>query len=74
MSNTRMKTLPFRAAAEPKAVEAMLSFDGIASMLNCSRRTVEKMRLERKLPAPDWRRGRLLRWWPSTIRRWIDEK
>jgi predicted DNA-binding transcriptional regulator AlpA len=59
--------------ATPPATETenALTLDGIAEMLACSRRQVERWKSAGKLPKPDFTVGRLPRWWPSTIRRWL---
>jgi hypothetical protein len=53
------------------AIEPLLSIDDLATILNCSRRLVERMRSAGKVPKPDMHVGRCPRWMPATIRRWI---
>ena len=86
-STTRSDTLPepppdmARAAGPPTAVagrladagiERLLTLNDLAVALSCSRRALERLRSAGKLPPPDARIGRLVRWKPMTIRRWID--
>jgi hypothetical protein len=52
----------------------LLSQDDLARVLNASRRTVERMRAGGKLPRPDLYVGKMPRWRPETVRRWIDEQ
>jgi hypothetical protein len=56
----------------PFGLEPMLSIEDLAALLNCSRRLVERMRSAGKVPKPDLRIGKMPRWKPETIRRWID--
>lgn len=65
-SETRSETLG--DGTDGRAVD----IDGVASMLACSRRQVERWKSAGRLPKPDFRVGRLPRWWPRTIREWID--
>jgi excisionase family DNA binding protein len=53
-------------------IEPLLSVDDLARTLNASRRTIERMRSAGKLPRPDLHLGKLPRWKPETIRRWIE--
>jgi len=43
-------------------------------ILGCSIETVGRMRVAGKLPRPDLVIGRMPRWRPATVRRWIDEQ
>ncbi|MEW4568504.1 helix-turn-helix domain-containing protein [Tautonia sp. JC769] len=52
-------------------VEPLLSIDDLGRLLNCGRRTIERMLSAGKLPKPDLRIGRMPRWQPTTIRHWI---
>jgi len=65
-----------RKATHPKTdvtpIESLVSIDGLASVLNASRRTTERLRAAGKLPKPDLHVGKLPRWKPETIRRWIE--
>jgi predicted DNA-binding transcriptional regulator AlpA len=54
--------------------ERMISMDALADMLDVSRRTVERMRSAGKIPNPDVHAGKMPRWKPETIRRWIDKQ
>ena len=54
-------------------IEPMLSIDDLAAILSCSRRLVERMRSAGRLPKPDIKIGKMPRWKPETIRRWIAE-
>jgi hypothetical protein len=54
------------------AIEQLLSIDDLATILNCSRRFVERLRSAAKIPRPDMHVGRCPRWKPETIRRWIE--
>ena len=53
------------------AIEQMLTRDDIADILQCNPRTIDRLRSSGKLPKPDFRSGRLLRWRHETIERWI---
>ncbi len=55
-------------------LEPMLSLDGLATLMNASRRTMERLRTAGKLPKPDLAIGKMPRWSPETIRRWIAEQ
>jgi len=53
-------------------MEPLLSIDDLAAILNCSRRLVERMRSAGKVPPPDLNVGRMPRWKPETVRRWVE--
>jgi hypothetical protein len=59
-------------AAQRLGIEPLLSLDDVRLVLGCSRRQVESMKSSGKLPPPDLYIGRLPRWKPETLRRWID--
>lgn len=52
-------------------LETMLEINDLAGLLNVSRRTVERLRVAGKLPKPDMHVGRMPRWSPESIRRWV---
>jgi predicted DNA-binding transcriptional regulator AlpA len=54
--------------------ERMISINALANFLDVNRRTVERMRSAGKLPKPDVHAGKMPRWKPETIRRWIDKQ
>jgi predicted DNA-binding transcriptional regulator AlpA len=54
------------------ALEPMLDYAGLAGFLNLGLRTVKRWVAEGTLPAPDLRRGRVVRWYPGTIRLWVE--
>lgn len=56
------------------AIEPMLSIAQFAEALLVSRRTLERMLSAGKVPRPDLRAGRMPRWKPETVRRWIDSQ
>jgi hypothetical protein len=56
------------------AIEPLVTLDGWRVILNCCRRKVESMKAGGKLPEPDIYIGRLPRWRPETVRRWIDDQ
>jgi predicted DNA-binding transcriptional regulator AlpA len=56
----------------PAGIEPMLGIDDLAALLSCSRRLVERMRSAGKVPKPDIKIGKMPRWKPETIRRWIE--
>jgi excisionase family DNA binding protein len=65
------------AATIPAAtteLEPLLSTDGIAHLLGCGRRTVERLRAAGTLPKPCLRVGSLPRWRPAVIREWIERQ
>jgi predicted DNA-binding transcriptional regulator AlpA len=53
-------------------IEPLLSIDDLAAILSCSRRLIERMRSAGRLPKPDIKIGKMPRWRPETIRRWIE--
>src|SRR5262245_6296558 len=57
----------------PPGIEPMLGIDDLATLLSCSRRLVERMRSAGKVPKPDIKIGKMPRWKPETIRRWIED-
>lgn len=54
------------------AIEPLLTLDGVARILSVSRSSIERMKSAGNLPRPDLRIGRMPRWRPATINRWID--
>lgn len=52
--------------------ERLWSIEDVAFYLGVCRRKVETMKSSGTLPRPDLHIGRLPRWKPETIRRWID--
>jgi len=59
--------------ASPKLpIEPLVTIDGWTQILNVSRRSFERMRSAGLIPPPDVRVGRLPRWRPETVRRWIE--
>jgi predicted DNA-binding transcriptional regulator AlpA len=56
------------------AIEPLLSLDDLTVILNVSRRAVERLKSAGKLPRPDLTIGRMPRWRPESIRRWIAEQ
>jgi hypothetical protein len=54
------------------ALTPLLSQEDLTRVLNASRRTVERMRSAGRLPRPDLHLGRVPRWKPETIQRWIE--
>jgi predicted DNA-binding transcriptional regulator AlpA len=54
------------------AIEPLLSIRDLSALLSCSRRSVEGMRSAGRLPRPDLSIGKMPRWRPETIRRWIE--
>lgn len=56
------------------AIEPLLTLADVADALAVSRRVVERLKASGKLPPPDVRIGKLPRWKPATIRRWIDQQ
>jgi predicted DNA-binding transcriptional regulator AlpA len=61
-----------REPASGPPIEPLLSLDGLARALTISRRTAERLLSAGRLPRPDLRLGRMPRWRPETIRRWIE--
>ena len=58
--------------ASPSALDPLLSIDDLARVLNCGRRSVERMLSSGQLPRPDLRLGRMPRWRAVTVQDWID--
>ena len=58
--------------APPPALDPLLSIDDLARVLNCGRRSVERLLSAGRLPRPDVRLGRMPRWRTVTIREWIN--
>jgi len=54
------------------AIEPLMSISDLAEVLKCSRRGVERLRASGRVPKPDLVVGRMPRWRPGTIRKWID--
>jgi hypothetical protein len=55
------------------SIEPMLTLDGLARVLSCDRRTIERMRAAGKLPRADLIIGRRSpRWRPETVRGWLE--
>jgi predicted DNA-binding transcriptional regulator AlpA len=55
------------------ALAPLLGIKDLAAILNCSRRVIERLRSAGKLPPPDLKIGRMPRWQPETVRRWIEQ-
>ncbi len=55
-------------------LDPMLCLDDIATLLLVSRRAIERLKAAGKLPKPDLTIGRMPRWKPETIRRWIAQQ
>lgn len=49
----------------------MLGPGEIASLMSISRRSFDRLRSQWEMPPPDFERGKLIRWWPETIYRWL---
>lgn len=62
-----------RYEAHESPLEPLASINDLARVLATSRRTIERMRADGKLPPPDILVGSMPRWMPSTIRHWIEE-
>jgi predicted DNA-binding transcriptional regulator AlpA len=54
------------------AIEPLLSIRDLAEILNVSRRVVEGLRSNGRLPKPDLTIGKMPRWKAATIRAWIE--
>jgi hypothetical protein len=54
-------------------IEPLVCIADLARILNCSRRLVERMRSAGRVPKPDIKIGKMPRWKPETIQRWIAE-
>ena len=54
-------------------LEPMLGIVAVAELLGVSRRLIERDRAAGRFPRPDLVIGRMPRWKPETIRRWIDQ-
>jgi excisionase family DNA binding protein len=50
----------------------LLSIEQFARVLNISRRTAERLLASGRLPKADLRLGRIPRWRPETVRRFLD--
>jgi hypothetical protein len=66
-------TRPADVVRPADAIEPLLSNEDLTRILNASRRTIERMRAAGRLPRPDLRIGKMPRWLPGTIRRWLAE-
>ena len=53
-------------------LEPLATLDDLAASLSVSRSSIERMKSAGKLPRPDLHIGRMPRWRPETVRRWID--
>lgn len=58
----------------PPDLESMIDLAGIARVFGVGRRTVERWRAGGMLPPPDLAVGRVKRWRPSTVARWLEER
>ena len=56
------------------AIEPLMSIRDLAEVLKCSRRSVERLRASGRVPKPDIIVGRMPRWRPGTIRRWLERE
>lgn len=50
------------------------TLDDVATYLSVCRRTTERMLATGKLPKPDVRLGKLMRWKPETIFAWLNRR
>jgi predicted DNA-binding transcriptional regulator AlpA len=58
----------------PPVIEPLLTLDGVAGTLAISRRSMERLLSSGGFPPADMRIGRMPRWRPITLRRWIEEQ
>jgi predicted DNA-binding transcriptional regulator AlpA len=58
----------------PAGLNPMVSIDDLMTLLRCSRRLVERLRVAGKVPRPDMMVGRCPRWKAATIRAWVDSQ
>jgi hypothetical protein len=67
--------LDLQESAKPVAssIEPLMSIMDLAGVLKCSRRGVERLRASGRVPKPDITVGRMPRWRPGTIRKWIEK-
>ena len=52
----------------------LLSPKEFARLLGIGRRTFQTWRASDKLPAPDLHVGKIIRWRPETVQRWLDDR
>lgn len=43
----------------------------VAQLMSIGRRTFDRLRSRGEVPDPDFQSGRVIRWWPETIERWL---
>jgi predicted DNA-binding transcriptional regulator AlpA len=55
------------------AIEPLLGIEDLATLLNCSRRAIERLRAGGKFPPPSIKIGKMPRWTAQVIRDWIAE-
>lgn len=60
-----------KSAIEENPDDALLSLDDLAQLLGVAKRTLHHWRANGQLPDPDLVVGKTIRWWRSTITRWI---
>lgn len=58
--------------ADPRRPEPLWSIEDIATYLRVDRRTIERLRASGKFPRPTVKIGRLPRWSPASVRRWVE--
>jgi predicted DNA-binding transcriptional regulator AlpA len=56
---------------EKTTIEPLVGVEGLAKILSVSRRTIERQRSAGNFPRPDLYIGKMPRWQPETVRRWI---
>ncbi len=54
-------------------LEQLVTLHDVADALQCTVRWLQQQRAAGKFPRPDFERGKVIRWLPETIRRWISE-
>lgn len=55
-----------------KELQRMLRPSEVAEVIGISRRSFDRLRSRGEVPRPDFEQGKLLRWWPTTILRWLN--
>jgi predicted DNA-binding transcriptional regulator AlpA len=71
---TRPRSSPPAAPGPDPIIAPLLSLVDVAAVLSISRRSMERLLSSGGFPRADLRIGKLPRWRPATVQRWIEEQ
>jgi hypothetical protein len=74
ITGARSKTAESMDRLSLAGVDVALGPNDLVTLLHRSRRDVDRMRSQGKLPREDFRLGRSPRWRPETIKSWFDRQ